>query len=449
MDRLIQPRGNGYAVSRDLAPQLVPVADCKPLGRETRKHPPHQVRKLAASLDRFGFVLPILIDAERRVVAGWGLVLAARELGLAEVPAVSLTDLSEAELRMLRLALNRITDDSAWNRETLSLEFSDILELVPEIDIEVSGFEIGEIDVLVDDGGLDQEDELPEVDAASAPVTRPDDLWLLGEHRLCCGDALRAESYDRVLGADKADMMFADPPYNVSVEGHVSGLGAVKHADFAMASGELSSAEFESFLRISLGHAANRSINGAIHYLCMDWRHQREVIAAGEAVYSELKNLCVWNKSNAGMGSLYRSKHELIFVFKVGNAAHINNVALGRYGRHRTNVWDYFSQNALNGTSKSKLALHPTVKPVAMIADAIRDCSNRSGLVLDPFGGAGTTLIAAERTGRRARVIELNPIFVDVSIERWQRLTGGTALHADSGQPFVRSRGVPAADFGG
>ena len=170
----------------------------------------------------------------------------------------------------------------------------------------------------------------------------------------------------------------------------------------------------------------------------MDWRHQRELLAAGEDVYSKLMNLCVWNKSNAGMGSLYRSKHELVFVFKVGKGAHINNVALGRYGRHRTNVWDYVSQNALSGTAKGKLALHPTVKPVAMIADAIRDCSNRGGLILDPFGGAGTTLIAAERTGRRARVIELNPIFVDVSIERWQRLTGGTARHAESGQPFVR-----------
>ena len=265
------------------------------------------------------------------------------------------------------------------------------------------------------------------------------DLWLLDEHRLLCGDALKSENHDRVLGTDKAEMTFADPPYNVPVEGHVLGLGAIKHRDFAMASGELSSEEFESFLTTSLGHAASRSIDGAIHYIFMDWRHQREMIAAGDKVYDELKNLCIWNKSNAGMGSLYRSKHELIFVFKVGKRAHINNIALGRYGRHRTNVWDYVSQNALNGTVKSKLALHPTVKPVAMIADAIRDCSNRGGLILDPFGGAGTTLIAAERTGRRARVIELNPIFVDVSIERWQRLTGGTAIHADSGQPFARS----------
>jgi DNA modification methylase len=432
-------RGNGYIVSRDLNPKLVSIESCKPLGGETRKHPPQQVRKLAASLERFGFVLPILIDRQGRVVAGWALVLAARHLGLPEVPAVSLTDVSEAELRALRLALNRLGEDSTWDREALTIELSEILELAPDISLEVSGFEMGEIDALLDGDGIDQEDELPPIDHASTPVTRLGDLWLLGEHRLFCGDALEAESYARVLGTDKAQMVFADAPYNVAIDGHASGLGAVKHSDFAMASGELSPAEFESFLKTSLGHAACCSIDGAIHFVCMDWRHMPELLAAGKEVYSELKNVCVWNKSNAGMGSLYRSKHELVFVHKVGTAAHINNVALGRYGRHRTNVWDYVSQNALNGTSRGKLALHPTVKPVAMITDAIRDCSNRGGVILDPFGGAGTTVIAAERTGRRARVIELDPVFVDVSIERWQRLTGGTALHADSGRPFVRS----------
>jgi len=340
---------------------------------------------------------------------------------------------------MLRLALNRLTEDAAWDREALALEFSDNLELAAQSELELSGFEIAEIDGLLDGGGLDEEDEMPRVDGATAPLTRPGDLWLLGEHRLLCGDALQAESYARILGPEQADMLFADPPYNVPIGGHVSGLGTVQHADFAMASGELSSAEFESFLRSALGHAAGCSRDGAIHFVCMDWRHMTEVLAASKEVYGELKNLCVWNKSNAGMGSLYRSRHELIFVFKVGTAAHINNVALGRYGRHRTNVWDYVSQNALNGTGKSKLALHPTVKPVAMIADAIRDCSNRGGVILDPFGGSGTTLVAAERTGRRARLIELDPIFVDASIERWQRLAGATARHADTGLPFART----------
>jgi DNA modification methylase len=378
-----------------------------------------------------------LIDAEGRVVAGWGLVLAARQLGLSEVPTIALADLPEAELRALRLLLNRLTDDSAWNRESLALEFSDILELAPQIDLEISGFETAEIDVLLDGSGVEQEDEVPPIHAGATRVSRTGDLWMLGEHRLLCGNALHVESYDRVLGEDKAEMMITDPPYNVRVDGHVSGLGAVKHRNFAMASGELSAAEFKEFLKTSCGHAARRSIDGAIHFVCMDWRHQCELIAAGLEVYNKLMNMCIWNKSNAGMGSLYRSKHELIFVFKVGKNPHINNVALGRYGRHRTNVWDYPSQNSLSRTKKSKLALHPTVKPVAMIADAIRDCSNRGGLILDPFGGAGTALIAAERTSRRARVIELDPLFVDVSIERWQRLTGGTAVRAETGEPFA------------
>jgi DNA modification methylase len=435
---------NGYAVSRDLNPQLVSVGSCKPLGRDTHKHPPQQVRKLAASIEQFGFVFPILINAERRVVAGWGLVLAAKQLGLTEVPAISLTDLSDPKLRALRLALNRIPEDSGWDRQALTLEFSEILELAPQLDLEITGFEMGEIDVLLNGDGLDEEDELPPTDGATAPVSRIGDLWLMGQHCLLCGDALLAESCVRVLGTETADMVFTDPPYNVPIDGNVSGSGAVRHDEFAMGSGELSRAEYESFLRTALGHAAHWSTDRAIHFVCMDWRHQREVLSAGDQIYSELKALCVWNKSNAGMGSLYRSKHELIFVFKVGKGPHINNVALGRYGRYRTNVWDYVSQSALNGTSKSKLALHPTVKPVAMIADAIRDCSNRGGLILDPFGGAGTTLIAAERTGRRARLIEIDPRFVDITIERWQRLTGGIARHAESGRPFIRSCNRPA-----
>jgi DNA modification methylase len=442
-------RGNGYALSRNLTPRLIPVASCNPLGRETRTHPAHQLRKLATSLERFGFVLPILIDADGRVIHGWALVLAARQLGLREIPAVIVKDLREAELRALRLALNRITEDAAWDLKTLALEFSDILELDPQIELEVTGFEMGEIDVLLDGDGADEEDVLPIASDKVAPVTRPGDRWNMGDNRLLCGDALKADSYDLLLGSETADMMFADPPYNVPIDGHASGLGATKHADFVQASGELSPAEFQTFLGTAFDHAAERSRNGAMHFICMDWRHVEEMLAVGRKVYSELKNLCVWNKDNAGMGSLYRSKYELVCVFKVGKAPHINNVALGRHGRHRTNVWDYPSQNTLSRSGKGKLALHPTVKPVGLVADTIRDCSNHGGLILDPFGGAGTTLIAAERTGRRARVIELDPTYVDISIERWQRLTGGTAVHADTGKPFQRPNGIPADDTGG
>jgi DNA methylase len=428
--------GNDCPILRDLSARPFPVADCKPLGRITRKHSPQQVSKLAASLKQFGFAYPILIDVNGRVVAGWGLVLAARKLGLLEIPAVQLSDLSEAKLRSLRLALNRLGEDSTWDREALTLEFSEILEL-GSVGLEFTGFETGEIDFILDGNGTDQEDELPKVENHAPPVSRADDQWTLSQHSLLCGNALIAENYDRLLADDKVQMMFADPPYNVPIEGHVSGLGKFKHKDFAMGSGELCPAEFVKFLRTSLGHAADHSTSGAVHFICMDWRHGREVNAAADPIYDQQLNLCVWKKTNAGMGSLYRSGHELVFVFKVGKAPHINNVALGRHGRNRTNVWDYVSQNALNGTSRSKLSLHPTVKPVALVADAIRDCSTRGGLILDPFGGAGTTLIAAERTGRRARVIELDPLFVDVTIERWQRLTGGTAIHAGTGRCFA------------
>ena len=199
---------------------------------------------------------------------------------------------------------------------------------------------------------------------------------------------------------------------------------------------EMSAAEFEAFLRTALGNAATHSVDGSIHYVCMGWSKMRELLAATDTIYSELKNLCVWCKPNGGMGSLYRSRHELVFVFKQGLAPHINNIELGRYGRNRSNLWDYPSQNVLNRTSKSKLALHPTPKPVGLVADAIRDCSHRNGIILDLFGGAGSTLIAAERTGRRASLIELEPRFVDATIKRWQKLTGKTAVNSATGAHF-------------
>jgi 16S rRNA G966 N2-methylase RsmD len=429
--------GNGFAVSRNLNPNLVRVETLKPLGRETRKHPPAQIRKLQASIEQFGFVLPIVIDATSRVIAGWGLALAAKKLGLPEVPAVTITDLDEPKLRMLRLALNRLSEDSRWDLEALRLEFSDILEISGEIDLRISGFEMGEIDVAFEGSGSDEEDDLPALNETSTPVTKPGDLWLLGEHRILCANALMSESYARLLGDERAQMIFTDPPWNTPIAGHVSGLGSTKHGDFAMGCGEMPAAEFEAFLRATLGHAARHSDDGSIHFVCMHWGKIRELLAAAADLFSETKNLCVWSKTNAGMGSLYRSRHELIFVFKRGDAPHINNVELGRFGRNRTNVWDYPGQNVLNGTSKSKLSLHPTVKPVALVADAIRDCSNRNGVILDPFGGAGTTLIAAERTGRRACLIEIDPRYVDVTIKRWQNLTRRTAVCAGVRTPYL------------
>jgi hypothetical protein len=231
-------------------------------------------------------------------------------------------------------------------------------------------------------------------------------------------------------------MMFADPPYNVPIDGHVSGLGSIKHREFAMASGEMTKDQFTEFLKTVFANASALSLDGAIHFVCMDWRHMSEVLSAGDSVYSELKNLCVWNKDNGGMGLFYRSKHELIFVFKVGSAAHVNTVELGRSGRYRTNVWDYAGVNTLRPGRLDDLAMHPTVKPVALVIDAIKDCSRRGDFVLDPFGGSGTTLVAAEKCGRAARVLEIDPGYVDVSIRRWQQLTGHKAINATTGKTF-------------
>jgi DNA modification methylase len=432
MDRQQLLRGNGFAVSRDLNPKLVEVDALKPLGRQTRKHPPAQIRKLGETIEQFGFVLPIVIDTHNRVVGGWGLVLAARKIGLSEVPAVTVSDLDEANLRLLRLALNRLGEESSWDLDALRLEFSDVLEITSDIDLRLSGFEMGEIDVALSVSGEDEEDILPTLDESGLPETKLGDLWLLGDHRLLCSDSLKLESYSRLLGEERAQLVFTDPPWNIPIAGNVSGLGAVKHDDFAMGCGEMTETQFGAFLRTALGHASAHSDDGSIQFVCMHWSKIKEVLAAASDVYAELKNLCVWNKTNAGMGSLYRSKHELVFVFKKGTGPHINNIDLGRFGRNRTNVWDYPGQNIFNGTAKSKLSLHPTAKPVALVADAIRDCSHRSGIVLDPFGGVGATLIAAERTGRKARLIELEPRYVDATVKRWETLTRGRAVKVDA-----------------
>jgi DNA modification methylase len=302
---------------------------------------------------------------------------------------------------------------------------------------------MGEIDVAVEGFGNDEEDDLPALDETSTPVTQLGDLWLLGDHRVLCADALVDESYLRLLGDEPAQMAFTDPPWNIPIAGRVSGLGAVKHDDFAMGCGEMSAAEFEAFLRTALGHAVTYSDDGSIHFVCMHWAKIRELLSSTADLYSETKNLCVWSKTNAGMGSLYRSRHELVFVFKKGTAPHINNIELGRFGRNRSNVWEYGGQNVLNGTSKSKLSVHPTAKPVALVADAIRDCSHRKGVILDSFGGSGTTLIAAEKTGRRARLIELDPRYVDVTIRRWQNVTGRTAVKADKATPCPENGSPP------
>lgn len=321
-----------------------------------------------------------------------------------------------------------------------------------DFSIELTGFEMAEVDFILDGGAeakapdRDIDDDIPQVSASGAAITRPGDLWRLGQHRLFCGDATVADSYAELLGGAEAALVFTDPPYNVPIDGHVSGLGKVRHREFSMASGEMTSEEFRRFLECVFGHLAAHSADGSIHFVCMDWRHLGETLGAGAIAYAELKNLCVWVKSNGGMGTFYRSRHELVCAFKNGTATHINNFELGQTGRYRTNVWEYAGANSFGRDRDAALAMHPTVKPVALVADAIKDCSKRKQIVLDPFAGSGTTVIAAEKTGRRAHVLELDPLYCDTIIRRWQAYTGKRALHANTGRNFEETEERRKAD---
>lgn len=413
--------------------------ELKPYGRNARTHSPKQIAQIAASIKAFGFNNPVLIDRQSTIIAGHGRVEAAKLLGLATVPAIRLEHLSEAEKRAYILADNRLAEKAGWDREILAIELQHLIELEVDFDIAVTGFELPEIDVLIDgletkSAKADPADLVPAVEGPA--VTRSGDLWHIGPHRLICGDATAPDTYAQLLAGERAQMVFTDPPYNVPINGHVSGLGSAQHREFAMASGEMSEAQFTLFLSKVFANLVEASVDGAIHDICMDWRHMGEVLAAARGRYAELKNVCVWAKTNGGMGSLYRSQHELVFVFKAGTAPHINNVELGRHGRYRTNVWTYAGANAFSATRDDDLAMHPTVKPVALVADAILDCSHRKGIVLDAFAGSGTTLVAAHKTGRRGFGIELDPRYCDVILRRLTKVAKTEPLLIETGQSF-------------
>ena len=423
------------------------VRELHPYPNNARTHSKKQIRQIAASIKKFGFNNPVLIDDQKQIVAGHGRVEAAKSIGMDAVPTVRLSHLTEVEKRAYVLADNRLAEKAGWDRETLAIEIQGLIEL--GFEIEVAGFETAEIDIILEDDNEAHgptpgpEDEVPAV--PSQPVTQPGDIWVLGQHRLVCGDARAEDSYQSLMEGSKAQFVFSDPPYNVVIGGNVSGKGRVKHGEFAMASGEMSRAEFTDFLETIFRQLVMHTSNGSIHQICMDWRHMMEMLTAGEKLYGELKNLCVWNKNNAGMGSFYRSKHELVFIWKNGDAPHTNTFELGQHGRYRTNVWDCPGISSMRAGRLEELAMHPTVKPVALVADAIKDCSRRGDIVLDPFCGSGTILIAAERTGRKARAIELDARYVDVAVRRWQSFTGKAAVLAETGEAFedVEQRRAP------
>ena len=425
-----------------LAVEYQPISSLIFRKTNPRTHTKKQIRQIADSIKRFGFTNPVLVDSDNTIIAGHGRVEAAKLLGLSSVPVIYLSDLNEAEIRAYVIADNKLVENAGWDKDLLAIELQGLSELELDFDLTITGFETPEIDILLTSQKPEKADQLTQPDDRP-PVSRLGDLWLLGRHRLFCGDAMKPDSFVQLLDEKKAQMVFTDPPYNVPIDGHVCGLGKVKHAEFAMASGEMNEAEFVHFLQTVFANLTTFSVDGSIHFICMDWRHTFELMNAARSAYDEYKNLCIWNKTNGGMGSLYRSKHELVFVFKNGLAPHINNVELGKHGRYRTNVWDYAGVNTF-GAERSDLTLHPTVKPISLVADAMLDCSTRGGIVLDCFGGSGTTLIAAERVGRSAYLMEFDPKYVDTIIERYQQLTGDEALLAGSKLSFNDMRDVLA-----
>ncbi|HYL33443.1 MAG TPA: site-specific DNA-methyltransferase [Stellaceae bacterium] len=420
--------------------EYLPASALKLDPGNAKQHSERQIEQIARSIECFGFNVPILVDHENIVRAGTGRYLACQKRGWNEVPIIRLAHLTEAQARAFAIADNRLTELGTWNDQLLGEIFRDLAAAELDFSLEVTGFSMGEIDLQIE--GLSQDrpdsaDELPTV-ATQIAVTRPNDIWHLGRHRVLCGNALDSIAYEPLMQGAVADLIFTDPPFNVPIDGHASGNGQIHHREFAMAAGEMTAAQYTEFLIQICKRLAQNSVDGAIHYLCMDWRHMGELLSAGQAAYTELKNVCVWVKDNGGLGSFYRSQHELIFVFKSGTARHRNNIQLGKFGRNRTNVWAYPGANTLSrgGEEGNLLALHPTVKPVALIADAILDCSARGDIVLDPFLGSGSTLIAAERVGRICYGIEIDPLYIDTAIRRWQRYTGGEAIHAMTGKSF-------------
>lgn len=422
----------------NLAIEYCAVPALRAYGRNARTHSKRQIEQIAESIRAFGFVSPIVADREGELIAGHGRLAAAKHIGLEQVPVVRLEHLSDAQKRALRLADNKLAELAGWDDKLLRLEFKDLFEFDLKLDLNfdlgITGFASAEIDKLVGDGenatSDSGDDEKQSEDSTAANISQVGDLWQLDEHRLICGDSREASVYESLLGTDKATMGIHDSPYNVPLNRHVSRSG--KHREFAMAVGEMSEDEFVSFLASFLGLSVAHSKPGSIQYAFMDWRHAYEMLNAGRRVDLKLKNMVVWNKGIGAQGSLLRSQHELVFMFKEPSAPHINNIELGKYGRTRTNVWDYPGAVAL----RKELELHPTPKPVALVADAIRDVSNRNDIVLDAFCGSGTTIIAAAKTGRRARAIELDPRYVDTAIKRWEKWSGQQAVHVGSGRTF-------------
>jgi DNA modification methylase len=418
----------------DLFVERRPIAGLRPAGRQSRHHPARQMAALQAGIAKFGFIIPVVLNAEGRIIAGVARVEAAKALGMAEVPCIVTKHLTREQQRAFVIADNRLSELGAWNREVLQLELDDLAGMELDFSLDLTGFSLPEIEALrFGVGGADPDDDrVPPVQAEV--VSRLGDCWILGDHRLLVGDATSSEAVDRLLAGDEPRTVFTDPPYNVVIEGNASPSGA--HGEFVQASGEMTDAEFTAFLTKATGQIARVLVDGGLAYVCMDWRHMEHVLAAAKAADLSLLNLCVWDKGWGGMGSFYRSQHELVFVLRKGTVANINNIQLGKNGRNRPNVWAYKGVTGAGADKARERAMHPTVKPLALVKDALLDCTGKGDIILDLFGGSGTTLVAAEKIGRRARLMELDPKYADVIIRRWEAMSGKEAIHATLGLSF-------------
>lgn len=418
--------------------ELLATTSLIPNPCNARTHSDRQIRQIAASIERFGWLVPIIIDDAGMIAAGHGRWQAAQQLGQEEVPVIRARFLSDADRRAFALAENRIADLSGWDESLLAEELTSLFD--DGYEIEITGFSAADLDFSVETVAQEPE-AVPEHPAPSpAPVTRLGDLWQIGPHRIICGDARDAAVWEMLLAGRPADLVFADPPYNVPIDGHVSGNGRNHHREFVMGAGEMSASEFTAFLRAIMRNCVRFSRGASIHYHCMDWRHLREMMDAADGVYTEHKQLIVWKKTNGGQGAFYRSAHELVFVFKSGRGRHINNFGLGESGRYRTNVVEYAGANSFRRGRDADLAAHSTVKPTALVADFLLDCSNRGDLVVDPCLGSGTTLLAAQRTGRTGAGIELDPGYADTALDRIAKITGIEPVLVDDGRSFAQVR---------
>ncbi len=410
----------------ELQIKQININDIKSYKNNPKLHDKKQVSKIADSIKEFGFTTPVLLDEYNELIAGHGRVIAAKQLNLETIPSITLSHLTNEQKRAYRIADNKLTEIGKWDTDLLNIEFNDLLKFDLDFDLSITGFETTEIDIIIDQNTMPskKEDNIPELTEEDY-ICKSGDICQLGNHRLICGDSLKAETYKALMGDNKAQMILTDPPYNLKVK-KIGSLGKIKHDEFAQASGEMSEEEFTNFLKEYMTHLKNHSVDGSLHYHFMDWKHIKEMSLAGGEIYDEIKNICIWNKTNGGMGSLYRSKHEMCFIYKSGKSKHINNIELGVNGRYRTNVWDYQGVNCF-GAEKENLKLHPTVKPVSMLKDAILDVTKRKDIVLDSFLGSGSTLLACEQTGRTCYGIELEEKYCNIAIKRWEKLTNKKA----------------------